>query len=56
MCNQAESVLYKLKVIITAASSLILPEEKELQSDLMDYAQKLLEQLTDGAKSGEGGK
>lgn len=52
MCNQAESVLYKLKAIITAANSLILPEEEMLQINLMDYAQKLLEQLTDGAKSG----
>lgn len=56
MCNQAESVLYKLKAIITAANSLILPEEEMLQINLMDYAQKLLEQFTDGAKSGEAGK
>ncbi len=44
--QQYESLVYKLRAIITAANSLILPEEEMLQSNLMDYAQKLLEQAT----------
>ncbi len=47
---KTENLLHKLKAIITAANSLWLPEEKELQSNLMDFAQQLLIQACGGTE------
>lgn len=49
-----ENTLFKLKALITAANSLWLPEEKELQSNLMDFAQQLLIQACGGTEREEG--
>lgn len=53
--SNAESTLFKLKAIITAANSLWLPEERYLQSNLMDFAQQLLTQACGGTEQ-EAGK
>ncbi|EDV2742461.1 hypothetical protein YN14_003557 [Salmonella enterica subsp. diarizonae] len=52
---KTENLLHKLKAIITAANSLELPEEKNLQSELMDLAQQLLIQACGGTEQ-EAGK
>ncbi|EBN8996666.1 hypothetical protein D2C14_23105 [Salmonella enterica] len=52
---KTENLLHKLKAIITAANSLGLPEEKKLQNELMDLAQRLLTQSCGGTEQ-EAGK